>query len=57
MLSRAARAGLRKWTDTAPIPAVGLEDVGDTDPDILAHSRGAERNVKGRWIIDLILGT
>ena len=42
--------------DRLPILADALEDAGCANADILAHCRGAGPQVRGCWVVDLILG-
>jgi hypothetical protein len=39
-----------------PIFADALEEAGCDNPDILSHLRGPGENVRGCWVLDLILG-
>jgi hypothetical protein len=41
--------------DHLPVLADALEEAGCTDPDMLAHCRGAGPHVLGCWVLDLIL--
>jgi hypothetical protein len=42
--------------DCLPILADALEEAGCDEAGILAHSRGPGPHVRGRWVIDLLLG-
>jgi hypothetical protein len=42
--------------DRLPILADALEDAGCTDATILDHCRGPAAHVRGRWVLDLLLG-
>jgi hypothetical protein len=47
----------RKWCRFAmPILSLALQDAGCDNADILGHCRGNGPHVRGRWVVDLVLG-
>jgi hypothetical protein len=45
----------RRFEDL-PILADALEEAGCEDQDALSHCRGGNDHVRGRWVLDLLLG-
>src|SRR5262249_906603 len=42
--------------DLLPVLADALEDAGCAAPELLGHWRGPGRDVRGWWVVDLLLG-